>query len=82
MPNFYTSVIFLINQSEEIGEKQFMVFGFKEDQKKALNARTPLWVRKKYNFQGWTQRACLRGALEAEGLKRAAQAVSGGRVLE
>ena len=27
MPKFYTSVILLINQSKEIGEKQFSVFG-------------------------------------------------------
>ena len=27
MPKFYTSVILLINQSKEFGEKQFLVFG-------------------------------------------------------
>ena len=27
MQKFYTSVILLINQSNEIGEKQFLVFG-------------------------------------------------------
>ena len=27
MPKFYTSVIILINQRKEIGEKQFSVFG-------------------------------------------------------
>ena len=26
MPKFYTSVILLVNQSKEIGEKQFSVF--------------------------------------------------------
>ena len=29
MPKFYTSVIAIINQSIEIGEKQFLVFGYR-----------------------------------------------------
>ena len=32
MPKFYTSVILLINQSKEICEKQFSVFGSKGGQ--------------------------------------------------
>ena len=32
MPEFYTWVILLINQSEEIGEKQLSVFGSRGDQ--------------------------------------------------
>ena len=36
MPKFYTSVILLINQSKEIGEKQFSVFGSRGDQNSPL----------------------------------------------
>ena len=36
MPKFYTSVILLIYQSEEIGEKQFSFFGSKRAQIRLL----------------------------------------------
>ena len=40
MSKFYTSVIFLINQSKEICEKSFFIFGLQRGP--PLNARTPL----------------------------------------
>ena len=36
MPQFYTSVILLVNQSKEIGEKQFLVFVSKGGQNSPL----------------------------------------------
>ena len=42
MPEFYTWAILLINQSEEIGEKQLIVLGSRCGKKKPLNARSPL----------------------------------------
>ena len=36
MPEFYTLVILLINQSEEIGEKQLSVFGSRRGQNSPL----------------------------------------------
>ena len=42
MPEFYTWAILLINQSDEIGEKQLSVFGSKGGQNSLL-MHIPLW---------------------------------------
>ena len=43
MRKFYTSVILLINQSKEIGEKQFSVFGSRGGQNSPL-MHVPLYI--------------------------------------
>ena len=42
MPKFYTSVILLINQSKEIGEKQFSGFGSRGGQNRPIMHIPPL----------------------------------------
>ena len=49
MPKFYTSVILLINQSKEICEKQFSVFGSKGGQNSPL-MHVPLYDNQYFLF--------------------------------